>query len=662
MTNFFSAPTKAKNTEVLVTHVLIVDDQKVVRARIEEVLSPQQNIKIVGTAKNGEKAIAQVDSLKPDVILIDIEMPGMDGIEVIKILSHQYPQLKILVISSHDKEDYVRQTIAKGADGYVLKHTSAADLISAIHAVHGGGSYLGEGLLKKVQQVDKANSSKVTKKFSPKQKNPQDSCRLVDKPSLSPRSDLNSDRYTETANTDIKQLEQNLSVVEVEEFLPSIGKWITWGGMAVMIVIALIIPVSSVLKYKTKVKVSATIRPEGEVRLVQAKTEGQIVDIAAEPGEAVEKGDILATIDPFELKSQKRTIEKAIIQQRSQLAQLNSQIANLNRQTIAESDRNSLEILAAQAELDGNIRTYENTNTEVNSQLEEAQAQLKAAEATLEAAKNRQTRYQSVADEGALAKEELAEAELEVIRQQQEVEAAMAGLNTARAAIDPSDAEVEIARQRIRQLEKSGLTAITGLNREKEALVQQRIEIERQIQQSKGELEQINKQLKNTKIDATAKGTISKLELRNPGQLVQVGQEIAQIIPDGEALAINTLVTPEDIGKVELGLDVQMRVSSCAYPDYGVLNGEVTKIANDVTQTENNSQSNSTNSANPSPQTSGAGGNFYKVTVIPESTSFGRKNFKCKLQTGMQGSAEIITREETALQFILRKARLISDI
>ncbi len=658
MTNFFSTAAEVDNTELLITHVLIVDDQQVVRARIEEVLSDQQKIKIVGTAENGAKAIALVESLKPDVILIDIEMPGMDGIEVIKILSQKFPKLKILVISSHDKEEYVRQTIATGADGYVLKYTSSSDLISAIEAVHGGGSYLGKGLLKKVQQVSKSNPPIVNpQKFPPKQKNPQDACKLADRPNPSSKLDFNSDRQTKIANINIKQLEQNLSVVEVEEFLPSIGKWITWGGMAVMVIIALVIPVSSVLKYKTKVRAPATIRPKGEVRLVQAKIAGQIIDIATESGATVKKGDILATIDPFELKSQQRTIQRDIAQQRSQLAQLNSQIASLDRQTIAERDRNSLEILAAKAQLDGNIRTYENTNTQAQGQLDEAQARLKAAEATLEAAKTRLIQYQSVAKEGALAQEQLAEARLEVIRQQQEVEAALAGLNTARAEIDPSDAEVAVTRQQIRQLEKSGLTAIASLNREKEALIQQQIEIERQIQQSEGELEQINKQLKNTEIDATATGKISKLELRNPGQLVQVGQEIAQIVPRGEALAINTFVSPEDIGKVEIGQNVLMQVSSCAYPDYGVLNGTVSKIANDVTPSQNSNQGNSTSSL---PQQSG--GNFYKVTVTPEAASFGRNNFQCKLQTGMQGNAEIITREETALQFLLRKARLIGNI
>lgn len=659
MTDLVSIPYQIDNTKVQTTRILIVDDQKLARARIEEVLSSQQNIEVAGSTANGEKAIAMVASLRPDLVLMDIEMPGMNGIETTKILTRRFPELKILVISSHDKEEYVREAIKAGADGYVLKHTSASDLIAAIQTVQGGGSYLGQGLLEKLQLSSKANShQEELPKIAAEPENTQDVRQIarVDN-SL---SELDDKEKNQTPKLDSTDTEENLSIVEAEEFLPPIEKWMTWGAIAVVTVIALIIPLSSILKYKTKVKVPATIRPDGNVRLVQAGVEGAITKILAKPGDKINQGDIIATVDPFRIQSEKSKAEQAISQQKLQLAQLDSQIGAIDRQIIAETQRNNSEILAAEAELSGNRRTFEDTNVEADDRAKEAQAQLKATEATLEAAKNKLARYQSVAGEGALAKEQLAEAKLEVDRQQQELEVGRAKLNTALTTLNPSDAEVEMARQNIQQLKKSGLAAVASLNREKKALVQQNIEVQKQLKQEEAELSRINQELEQTKIKATTTGVISKLELRNPGELVQMGEEIAQIIPDKGTLMINTMVSPQDIGKIEGGQNVQMRVSACIYTDYGVLNGKIHKIARDVTQTEQGDRS--TNSPASQQSASQSNGSFYEVTATPEAPTFGKQEFQCELQTGMQGSAEIITREETALRFILRKARLISNM
>ena len=661
MTKLFSEQSSTAIPEVVAIEILIVDDQKVVRTRIEEVLSAQKEIKVVGTAAGGEQAIALIKSLKPHVVLIDIEMPGMDGIEVIKILNEQFPLLKLIVISSHDKDEYVRQTIENGAAGYVLKHTSAADLVAAIHAVENGSSYLGAGLLKKIQQVSEQKSTQADlKKHPTPPKNPQDACKIVEPSPASSTSKAENNSIEGVSYTNIANLEQNLSVVEVEEFLPKISKWLTWGGVLVMLILASIIPVSSVLKYNTKVKALATIRPEGNVRLVQAEAEGTITEILIKPGDKIGKGEVIATIDPFRIQSEKNQARQAFSQQKLQLAQLNAQLGTIERQIIAEIQRNNSEILAAEAELSGSQRAYQDSNIEANSEVEEAQAQLKAAEATLEAAKNTLTRYQAVAVEGALSKEQLAEARLEVARQQQEIGAARARLNTALAVQNPSNAEVEIAQQNIQQLEKSGLAAIASLNREQEALVQQRIEAQKQLEQQQAELSRFNKELEQTKIKATDTGVISHLELRNPGELVQIGEEIAQIIPKKGDLTINAMISPQDIGKIELGQNMEMRVSACIYTDYGLLNAKVSDIAKDVTPTESNNPS--SNNLNSNPTASQSDNGHYKITATPKASTFGKPGFQCDLKTGMQGSAEIITREETAIQFILRKARLISNI
>ena len=128
----------------------------------------------------------------------------------------------------------------------------------------------------------------------------------------------------------------------------------------------------------------------------------------------------------------------------------------MSNRLIAETERNNAEILAAEAELAGNRRNYEEKNTEANTQVEEATASLKAAEATLNAATAKKNRYSAIAESGAINKDLLAEVELEVEQKQQEIQAAEAILQRSIATLKPSTAEIKMAQQRIEQVKKSG--------------------------------------------------------------------------------------------------------------------------------------------------------------------------------------------------------------
>jgi HlyD family secretion protein len=144
-------------SQVCVSHtikILLADDQKFVQQKLQQMLSPKANLQVVGVASNGEKAIALVDYLKPDVVLIDIEMPKMNGIEAASIINRQFPECKILVLSSHETPEYLQQIISAGADGYILKTAPAEDLVTAIQSVCKGYSYFSSQLFKKVLPTD----------------------------------------------------------------------------------------------------------------------------------------------------------------------------------------------------------------------------------------------------------------------------------------------------------------------------------------------------------------------------------------------------------------------------------------------------------------------------------------------------------------------------
>lgn len=117
--------------------VLIVDDHEVVRLGIASLLSDSE-ITVVGDVGTGEAAIAAVKKLKPDVVLLDVRIPEMDGLTVLGRLRMEDASLKILMLSTYDNPTYVARAVALGANGYLLKSTSRADLVAAIHKAAGG--------------------------------------------------------------------------------------------------------------------------------------------------------------------------------------------------------------------------------------------------------------------------------------------------------------------------------------------------------------------------------------------------------------------------------------------------------------------------------------------------------------------------------------------
>lgn len=130
--------------------ILIVDDQKVIRECLKTILESEPDLEVVGTAISGKTAIQQVNLLQPDLILIDLEMPDLDGLTATKIILEQHPQTKVLVLSSHEKNEYIIQSLRAGAKGYLLKSTSAQELVQTIRSVYKGYLQIGPGLFEKI--------------------------------------------------------------------------------------------------------------------------------------------------------------------------------------------------------------------------------------------------------------------------------------------------------------------------------------------------------------------------------------------------------------------------------------------------------------------------------------------------------------------------------
>lgn len=142
-------------------NVLVVDDQNLTHRLIETYLKSESEIKIVGFAKNGQEAIEKVSTLQPDVVLMDVEMPKMDGLTATKIITQKFPDCKILILTVHDNEQHLSKALRNGAKGYLLKTTTAQELKNAIYYINQGYFQLSVELTEKYLQKIIISKSEV---------------------------------------------------------------------------------------------------------------------------------------------------------------------------------------------------------------------------------------------------------------------------------------------------------------------------------------------------------------------------------------------------------------------------------------------------------------------------------------------------------------------
>lgn len=138
-------------------NIILVDDQLIIREGIKMLLSLDDDIKIIGEGENGQDAINLTKNLNPDVILIDIRMPIMDGVEAIKKIKEFNSEVKILVLTTFNDNDYIFNSLANGANGYLLKDSNSDELISAIKTVYKGNLLIQSDVAMKMSELLKSN-------------------------------------------------------------------------------------------------------------------------------------------------------------------------------------------------------------------------------------------------------------------------------------------------------------------------------------------------------------------------------------------------------------------------------------------------------------------------------------------------------------------------
>lgn len=141
--------------------VMIADDQDIVREGLKMILSLHEEIEVVGEASNGEELLAKLERTTPEVVLMDIRMPVMNGIEATKHIKETYPDIKIVILTTFNEDQYIFEGLQYGADGYLLKDSDSKDLLEAIKSAVRGDILLNPNITKKVIQALRVQKSET---------------------------------------------------------------------------------------------------------------------------------------------------------------------------------------------------------------------------------------------------------------------------------------------------------------------------------------------------------------------------------------------------------------------------------------------------------------------------------------------------------------------
>ncbi|MCZ8542467.1 response regulator transcription factor [Psychrobacillus psychrodurans] len=145
--------------------VLLADDQELILESLHIVLSMEEDLEIVGLAKNGEEAIKGCEQFRPDIVLMDINMPVMDGVAATALIKERIPAIKVIMLTSYREVEYVLTALSHGAEGYLLKAIHPRDLAAGIRVVHAGGTLITQEMASKMIKSMNNNSSTKSNEY-----------------------------------------------------------------------------------------------------------------------------------------------------------------------------------------------------------------------------------------------------------------------------------------------------------------------------------------------------------------------------------------------------------------------------------------------------------------------------------------------------------------
>ena len=582
--------------------VLIVDDQLSSRKFLEVILDSEPDLEVVGTAEDGQEALAQVEMLHPDIVLMDLEMPGMDGITATETICQRFPETQVIVITSHQQQEYINRAFRAGAKGFFLKDTPSKKLSNAIRLVNQDYIQFRPGLFK---QVDAEVIDIIAKDEQ--------------------ESNGNGDRHEATlldcANSNNNKLSKrddwSHGTKELLDILPQV--WTRGLLYFLTIFVGIVLPWAMFSLVEETGTARGRLEPQGKTFKLDAPVAGTVAEIQVEEGETVKAGQSLLVLESELIKWELRQAQENLEGQLNRLAQLDLLKNQLVIALATQRQQNQAQELEKQA------------------QIHQTQQELKYSETAyqligirLANARREVERYQKASEEGIVSAIKVAESEDMEKEKQRLYEQTKSDVQQAKLRLKEQESNYQ-------SLIHSGKLAVLKSIEQLKNLETQITTLKADIAQSKSQIDSLEFQLKQRVLEAPIEGIVFQLPIEGEGEVVQPGDMIAEIAPKGTSLSLRAQMATTDSGSLAKGMPVKMKFDAYPFQDYGVVEGELVEISPTTEEIE-------------TPEGKVAAYNLeiqLNQTCIPTPT-------ECiALRPGDTATAEVIVRKRRVIDFIL---------
>ncbi|MBE9168974.1 response regulator [Pleurocapsales cyanobacterium LEGE 06147] len=645
-----SRPSREKMRKI---RVLIVDDQHLNRKLLEVILDSEPDLEIVGTAEDGREALAQIEMLHPDIALMGIEMPGMDGITTTETICQRFPNTKVIIITSPERQEYVNRSLKAGAKGFLLKDTPAKELADAIRLVNQDYLQFGPGLFKQVDEevVDILANDKDESEDN------------LDK-ATSTDIVLSPTRLPSTATT---RDDWSMATKDLLDALPLVS---TRGLLYFLAIFTgVVLPWSILAKVDETGMARGKLEPKEKTIELDAPVSGTVETINVREGEIVKAGQILVELESDVIRAELKRMEEQQTGQLNRLTQLELLQNHLFLSLRAQQQQNQAQQLEKQAQVEQARQSLDTLKTIYRTQKEEKLAQLdqakqgievsnaayRLAEVALAGAREKVSRYRKAFQHGIISKDRLQDIELQVKENQErlvqarsEAEQAQSRLKEQQSnynkLIQQIESEIEQAQLSLQEQQRSyqslvhsGELALLKTEEQLKDLETQITTLKAEIAQSKSQIASLQFQLKQRVLKAPASGTVFHLPVSGAGAVVQSGEEIIELAPENSPLVLRAQMSPTETGFLRLGMPVKIKFDAYPFQDYGVLPGRVSWFSPDskIRETAKGNQE------------------TFEIEIELERSYLLGQNKPILLTAGQTATAEVIVRQRRLIDFIL---------
>jgi hemolysin D len=639
MTSTINPPMSAPVLSSQSIRILIVDDQNFVRMMLQHMLCSVVDFEIVGVATSGHEALSQIETLQPDIALVDIEMPGMSGLEMIRTICERHAQTKVLVLSIHDDDDYIRDALKSGAKGYLLKNTPKEELAHAIRFVHLGYLQLGPGLFEKLESDFVPLKAPPLESVAPEEITPEINATMVSNEKFrndedirltAPQPSFSTSVTTAVpAAVEIQPLDLDWSAA-THDAVNTLPRLWTRGIVYLMLAFTVICLPWAAFSQVDEVGVAqGRLEPKGKTIRLDAPVVGTVSAMRVQEGQEVSQGQPL-------MEMQSDVVNSDLQQAQIKLEGL------LNRQTQLLGVKTQLEnsLSAAQQQVQAQRVSQQATIDKALKLQNSLQDSLAWIQRLLELDQSKVAKLRTLSEEGAIPRTQLEDAERTMIQNNQQ-------LQKARADLQQAQAEVLKQRREYERIHRDGELSLIDKSKQIEELQSQIIDILSQVGQTKSLIQSLKFQRQQRVLFAPADGTLFQLNVQHPGAVLQPGQIIAQIAPKASRLVLRARMESKQTGFLRVGMPAKIKFDAYPFQEYGVQSGRVVWIAPTSSQpptTANNQPEDKPPSSLPS---------SFEVEIELDRLYVFAQGKNITLKAGQTATAEVITRQRRVMDLFL---------